>query len=129
MPVTSIYAGLLALLFVYLAVRVIAYRRKHKIPLWDGGDRVLLRRIRVQQNFAEYVPIALLLMALTESIGGFPELTIHVMGQMLLLGRLMHAIGMSREPDIMILRVVGMVLTLTVILIGAMTCMWALLIR
>lgn len=129
MPVTSIYAGLLALLYVYLAVRVIAYRRKQKIPLWDGGDRVLLRRIRVQQNFAEYVPFALLLMALTESIGGFPELTIHVLGQALLLGRLMHAIGMAREPDIMILRVVGMVLTLTVILIGALTCMWALLIR
>lgn len=129
MPITGIYAGLLALLYVILALRVITYRRSHRIPLGDGGDKVLLRRMRVQQNFAEHVPFTLLLMALTESVGGFPELVVHVMGQALLFGRIVHAIGMSREPDIMILRVLGMVLTLVVMIIAAITSVWGLLIR
>lgn len=129
MPITGIYGGFLALLYVVLVTRVIMYRTSNKIPLGDGGDRTLLRRMRVQQNFAEHVPLALILMASTESIGGFPELTIHVMGQALLLGRLLHAIGMSREPDIMILRVIGMVLTLVVVIFAACTAVWGLLIR
>lgn len=129
MPITGIYAGLLAYLYIILAFRVITYRRSNRVPLGDADDKTLLRRMRVQQNFAEHVPFTLLLMALTESIGGFPELTIHVMGQALLFGRIVHAIGMSREPDIMIMRVLGMVLTLFVMFAAASTCVWGLLIR
>lgn len=129
MPVTGIYAGFLALLFIILAARVVMYRVKNKIPLGDGGDRALLRRMRVQANFAEYVPLAVLLMALTESVGTIAELGVHVMGQVLLLGRVLHAIGMSREPDIMALRVTGAVLTFTVIIVAAVTCIYAILSR
>ena len=68
MPVTALYAALLAPLFILLAVRVIRSRREAKVAVGDGGDKALLRRMRVHANFAEYVPLALILMALAESL-------------------------------------------------------------
>ena len=68
MPITALYAGLLAPLFLLLSVRVIRQRRGAKVAVrGDGGDAMLLRRMRVHANFAEYVPLALLLMALAEN--------------------------------------------------------------
>ena len=66
MEITALYASLLAPLFILLSVRVIGARRSARVPVGDGGNTVLLRRMRVQANFAEYVPFALLLMALAE---------------------------------------------------------------
>ena len=83
MPITALYAALLAPLFVLLAIRVIAARRSARVPVGDGGDAELRRRMRVHANFAEYVPFALLLMALAESLGITPWL-IHVLGLALL---------------------------------------------
>jgi uncharacterized membrane protein YecN with MAPEG domain len=61
MRVTALYAAPLALLFLVLSVRVIQRRRSGQVALGDGGDHLLLRCMRVQANFAEYVPIALIL--------------------------------------------------------------------
>ena len=66
MSVTPIYAGLIAVLFVALSLRVIAARRSARVGLGDGGDKTLLRRQRVQANCAEYAPLALGLMTLAE---------------------------------------------------------------
>ena len=68
MPITALYAALLAGIFVILSVRVIAARRGSGAPLGDGGNPELLRRIRVQGNFSEYVPLALILLALAEGL-------------------------------------------------------------
>jgi uncharacterized membrane protein YecN with MAPEG domain len=46
MIVTPIYAGILAILFFVLSIRVVALR-KHGASLGDGGDERLQRRIRV----------------------------------------------------------------------------------
>ncbi|MFM9841899.1 MAG: MAPEG family protein [Dongiaceae bacterium] len=56
---TPIYAGLPALLFVFLSVRVIGMRRATRIGPGDGGNAQLLRRQRAQGNFAEYAQLAL----------------------------------------------------------------------
>ncbi len=71
MPITALYAGLLGPLLVILAVRVIDARRAAKVALGDGGQPLLLRRMRAHANFAEYVPLALLLLALAESLATF----------------------------------------------------------
>lgn len=124
MPITAFYAGLLAFLYVILSFRVILFRVSKKIVLGDGGERYMERRIRVHANFIEYVPIAVLLMALFESVGG-EQFFVHVLGGTLLVARISHAIGVSREPDIMILRRFGMVLTFFVIISGAILCIGA----
>src|SRR6202022_689693 len=67
MVVTPLYAGLLALWLLVLAMRVIHYRSATRIYLGDGGNPSLLRATRGQANFVEYVPIALLLLAILET--------------------------------------------------------------
>ena len=123
MKITAVYAGLLALLYIALSFRTILYRREHKVEIGDGGDRQLLRRIRVHANFAEYVPITLLLMGLAESLG-LPGLGLHLIGLVLLLGRIAHAYGLSQTPHILSLRAVGTVSTQAAILAGALACLW-----
>ena len=66
MMVTPLYAGLLVLWFLVLSIRVIRRRGSGGIALRDGGDPGMLRVIRGHANFAEYVPLALLLMAILE---------------------------------------------------------------
>jgi uncharacterized membrane protein YecN with MAPEG domain len=124
MPITALYAGLLAPLFVLLSIRVIAVRRSGRVAVGDGGNRLLLRRMRVHANFAEYVPLALVLMALAEATAT-PAWLIHPMGVALLAGRIVHAIGMSREAERFRFRVVGMALTFTVLLAGSAACLMA----
>ena len=112
MVITSTYAGLLGLLFIVLSVRVIGARRGARVALGDGGDPALLRRLRVHANFAEYVPFAIVLMMLAEQ-GGAPSLIVHAIGLLLVVGRTVHAVGVSGDPERMVLRVVGMGLTFT----------------
>ncbi len=62
MVVTPLYAGLLVLWFLALSFQVIRCRRGGRISLGDGGDAKLIRVIRGHANFAEYVPVAILLL-------------------------------------------------------------------
>ena len=67
--VTGLYAAPLAGLVIVLSARVIIYRRGKAISLGDGGDAVLLARMRAQGNFAEYAPFGLILMLIAEIQG------------------------------------------------------------
>ena len=121
MTITAFYAALLAALFLLLSVRVIGWRRHRRVELGHGEDLELLRRMRVHANFAEYVPFTLLLMALAESMAP-PRLFLHLVGLILLAGRLMHAYGLSQTPHILRYRVWGMTLTFTALGIAALIC-------
>ena len=112
------YAGLFALFFVFLSLRVIRFRRRAGINLGDGGDAELRTRMRVHANFAEYVPLALILMALSE-LQGQPAWIIHLVGVLLAAGRAAHAYGTSQTPQLMRLRVAGMIGTIAATLIAA----------
>ena len=119
LPITSLYAGPIALILIVLSARVIFYRRANKVSLGDSGDKSLLKRMRAQANCAEYAPMALLLLALCE-LQGAPAIAIHALGMMLLLGRLAHGIGFSMSPPVMGLRVAGTALTLTMLAASAL---------
>lgn len=118
MTILPVYAALLALLFVLLSIRTIRTRHRQGVALGHGDDPAMLRAMRVHANFAEYVPLALLLIYFVESTHHTPWL-IHLLGAALLCGRLSHAFGMSRTPENFRYRVVGMGLTFTVILVSA----------
>ena len=64
--ITPFYAALLALIFVGLSFRTLLLHRKLRIPIGSGDDPVLARAIRAQADFAEYVPLALLLIIFVE---------------------------------------------------------------
>jgi uncharacterized protein len=122
MFVTPLYAGLLTLLFVLLSVRVVNLRRKG-IIFGDNGDIGVIRIVRAQGNFAEYVPLALMMM-------GFLELTrysiylLHALGIMLLIARLFHGFALSFGWQIRFGRVAGAALTFVVLLIEAALCLY-----
>jgi len=122
MRITALYAGLLALLFVLLSVQVIALRRSGKVALGDGGNALLARRIRVHGNFAEFAPLGLILVGLSESLIA-PPLLVHALGLALLVGRMSHAWGMSQPREVLAFRSVGMMLTFGMLLVGAGTCL------
>ena len=116
---TPVYAAVLGLGFVGLSFLTLGLRRKNKIALGDGGNPQLLRAIRVHSNFAEYVPIALILIYLTESIGA-PIYLIHFLGISLLIGRLSHAWGVSQENENFKFRVFGMIATFNTIIVSSL---------
>jgi hypothetical protein len=123
MPVTALYAALLTPLFIFLSLRVINMRREARAALGDGGNAELLRRVRVQANFAEYAPLALILLGLAESLHA-PEWTLHFIGLLLLAGRLFHAVGVSQAKEQFRFRVTGMILTFATLSCGAMLCLF-----
>lgn len=116
---TPVYAAVLGLGFVGLSFLTLGLRRKNKIALGDGGNPQLLRAIRVHSNFAEYVPMALILIYLTESIGA-PIYLIHFLGVSLLIGRLSHAWGVSHENENFKFRVFGMIATFNAIIVSSL---------
>jgi hypothetical protein len=121
MAITAFYASLLAFLFVLLSARVIVQRRAARVEIGFGESPELLRRSRVHANFAEYVPFALLLLALAESLKA-PSIVLHLLGLTLLVARLLHAYGLSQTPHILRWRALGVSLTLTVIALTALIC-------
>ncbi|MFN3448034.1 MAG: MAPEG family protein [Roseococcus sp.] len=114
LPVTSLHAALLGLMLLWLSLRVIRERARAKVALGHGEAEALLRASRAQGNFVEYVPLALLLLALLESAGTGGWL-LHPLGAALLAGRLLHGIGIARMPEDMRLRQAGMGLTFGVL--------------
>ncbi|HEX9447539.1 MAG TPA: MAPEG family protein [Dongiaceae bacterium] len=112
---TSVYAILLAILFLVLSVRAMLGRHRARVPFGEGASEELRRRLRAHANFAEYVPISLILMALLE-LQGAGSIVLNVIGLLLLAGRLAHAYGISRIPEHPRSRSIGMGLTLAAII-------------
>lgn len=123
--ISSFYACALAILFVALTARTILLRRSLKIAIGDGGNQKLQRAIRVQGNFCETVPIALILLIFAE-VNYANYFIIHLCGMALVFGRLTHAIGVSTVKEKIIIRVFGMILTLTSILLLVLTNLYQL---
>lgn len=110
--ITPFYAAILAFFFIALSVRTLRLRRALSIGLGDGGNEHMLRVTRVHANFAEYVPLTLVVVGFLELRGGWPAL-IHLLCTTLLAGRLSHAVGVSRLQEDHRFRVFGMAMTFT----------------
>ena len=108
LQVAAVYIAVNILILIYLAVRVVAGRRKSQVSIGDGGSESLGTAIRVHGNATEYIPATLVgLLAL--AFLSAPIWAIHALGVSFTLGRLLHAIGMARGP--IVFRQLGMVLT------------------
>ena len=91
--ITALYAGILTLIVVALAINVTIHRVKLRVPLGDGGNAEMRRMIRLHGNAAEYIPLAILLMAVYEINGG-GHTALHIIGIALVAGRLVQTWGM-----------------------------------
>lgn len=113
------YASLLVLLFVGLSVRTILLRGKLRIGVGDGGNESMLRAMRAHANFAEYVPLALLMILMLE-LNSANAYLIHFLCFILLLGRCVHSYGVSQIEENLKLRIFGMSMTFTALGIAAL---------
>jgi len=120
MIVTPFYAGLLALWFLVLGLRV-SQKRRGGAGLGDGGSEPLLRVIRGHGNFAEYVPFILLMMAMLE-IDHTSIYVLHAIGIALLVSRLMHGYALSFTRRSRFGRFWGATLTFVVLGICGVLC-------
>ncbi|MCV2350695.1 MAPEG family protein [Paucibacter sp. Y2R2-4] len=124
MPIVPFFAALLALLFFALGVRTLRLRHRLKIGLGDAGNSEMLRAVRVHSNFAEYVPITLLLLFFAENLGA-PAWAMLALCALLLLGRCSHAYGVSQTRENYNFRIAGMAMTFTALLAAAAYVFWA----
>jgi len=124
--ITSIVTATLTIIFVKLSFAVIGLRRKNKVSLGNGGHEDLERAIRAQGNFAEYVPIGIILIACLE-LNGAPWYLVAIPGITLILGRWIHAKGINIPPPDFSKRVLGMKLTFgTLISLVVLNLAWSL---
>ena len=116
-PITAIFAGLLALMLVGVSIRVTVLRAKKKISFFDGGDAEMGRAIRVQGNFIEYVPMALAMMGLVEWMGA-KFWIVYLLGIALVAARVVHAWGLY--SGVFQGRVIGTTITWIVLAAGGL---------
>lgn len=116
LTVTAFYASILALFFVWLSINVIKLRRRFGVRLGDGDNNELQAAIAAQNNAAQYIPIALLMIAILEANNGH-ILLLNLLGLMLLSGRIIHARGILKSD--LNFRVKGMQLTLFTLIFAA----------
>ena len=118
---TAIYCSLLVIWLFVLSIRVIGLRGNPAfafIAQGKGDEELLNRAIRAQGNLIEYAPMMLFVLFFLETSGA-SKLTVRLLGDGFLLGRLMHGICMGFMRSNMPLRVGGTVLTLLSLLAGA----------
>lgn len=119
--ITGFYAGLLALLYLILAARIIRLRWKYRVGIGSGGEEELKAAIRVQGNFIEYVPFILILLGIIETQGAASAL-VHGMGITTLIARLSHAVGITKTIGVSVFRTIGVLGTFAVLLFSAGIC-------
>lgn len=116
--ITLLYAGALGLLFLGESLNIIRLRWKYRVGILGGSQRELELAVRAHANFAEYVPLILILMGLLELQGSSSPL-IYTMGGCLFLGRILHFWGLSRSAGTSPGRFSGMILTFISLLMGS----------
>ena len=118
--IVSIYASILALLFVVLSIRTIHLRRKLQIGFGDGKNELMLRAIRVHANFAEYVPLCLLLIYIFETSGA-NFLFVHLLVVILIIGRFSNDYEVSKQKENYRYRVFKMSMKFTTLIVSSLS--------
>jgi uncharacterized membrane protein YecN with MAPEG domain len=121
LSVTALYAGLLGLISLGLAMPAGRLRGATKISVGDGGDPDLLLAMRRHANFVEYVPMALILLGILE-LNGVSHTAIHVLGGVLVVARIAHATGLRGDTIQGAGRLIGAMGTM---LVSVVLSIWA----
>lgn len=107
-PITLLYASVFALFAMVLSFRAGSFRGKSGVSVLYGSppDMELAERVRVHQNFLEYVPMILIVMGAIEANGG-SSLFLYVVGDLLIVARIAHAVGLKHDNMAHIGRLIG----------------------
>ena len=122
----AFWVGLHLFLLLILSLLVVRQRQRHKVMLGDEGVPELAQAIRAFGNATEYIPPALVGLAVLALVEPSP-LPVHVAGVILFAGRVLHAIGLSSSGGATFPRAIGMLLTwIAYVFLGAALLFYAL---
>jgi uncharacterized membrane protein YecN with MAPEG domain len=119
----ALWVGLHLILLLMLSVLVVRQRRAHGVVLGDADIPTLTLAVRAFGNATEYVPAGLIAIV-TLAVVGAPPMIVHIAGFTLLLGRIAHAIGLSRSGGASIGRTAGVTLTWLAYILGAVALLF-----
>mgnify|MGYP001544498271 FL=1 len=124
-PITLLYVGIFAIFALVLSFRAGFYRGSVGIPILYGDpvDKELVERVRRHQNFLEYVPMVLILMAVIELNGGSTRF-LFAIGFLLVVARLAHAVGLKHDNMGHVGRLIGAAGTALITLVCACYALW-----
>lgn len=122
-PITALYAGILAIYAIWLSSRAGLMRGKVGISILHGDNLELAEKMRRHQNFVEYVPIALILIGVLE-INGSNSIFLHGLGIALVIARVAHAKGLFHDNISHPLRAVGAGGTALITVIAGIAAIW-----
>ena len=124
MEITLLYASLLTILAIFLAIKVGMNRVETNIMTGEGESSMLLQSVRAHGNLIEYAPLALILLALLE-MQNVSDFMLHLCGSLFFLARILHAYGVTISRESTPYRLVGALGTwlimLTMSLVGIYT--------
>ncbi|MBT8097608.1 MAG: glutathione S-transferase [Woeseia sp.] len=125
LPITLMYAGIFAIFALVLSFRAGGYRGSVGVSILYGDpvNMELAERVRVHQNFLEYVPIMLILMGLIEANGG-SSIFLYIVGDLLIIARIVHAIGLKHDNMAHKARAIGAGGTGLITLVTAVYGIW-----
>ena len=125
LPITALYAGILMIFALALSFRAGGFRGSTGISVLFGNpeNMELVQRVRVHQNFLEYVPLALILMGIIEINGGNTTF-LHLFGIVLIISRIAHSIGLKHDNMGHPGRVIGAGGTALISLVAAGYALW-----
>ncbi len=121
--ITGLYAGILGIIMLILAMRVSGVRMKKKIAIGEGGSLELHEAVRGHGNFTEWVPYLLILMAISES-NGVSAYLLHSVGAVLVLSRVLHPLGIKHNVIPHSLRAIGGGLSCLVLVVLSFVVIW-----
>lgn len=116
--ITSLYAGILTILFFFISIATIKARRRHQISVGFGPNNEIAQIVGAHSNFASYAVIFLLLLHLAEFSQVLPSIFIHIIGLAFTVGRFSHYFAFKNRMQ-MKYRILGMHLTLWPLLLLA----------
>ncbi|MEC4727444.1 MAPEG family protein [Shewanella sp. D64] len=93
--ISGLYISITAILVVMLAMRVVKLRRKYKIGIGNSDNKELRIASRVHANLVENASIAMILLLVAE-LNGLNPMVLHLLGIVWVIGRILHAIGLTK---------------------------------
>ena len=125
LPITALYAGIMMIFALALSFRAGGFRGKTGISVGHGEpvNMDLAERVRIHQNFLEYVPMAIILMGILETNGGNATF-LHVFGVVLIIARIAHAVGLKHDNMGHPGRVIGAGGTALISVVAALYTLW-----
>lgn len=121
--IVGFYVGLNLLINLVLAYRVSGARVKTKIMTGTGEDEGLYNASRAHITNVEYTPIILIGLVMLHLLSG-SIYVIHLAGALLTIGRILHAIGVSKTGQSSPPRLVGTLLTWIALLVAGLACLY-----